>query len=277
MRLRLGEDADSRVDVLLDGRGGQAKASAFRVELIRNAPSIQDLATLWSETPQTYFAETRYEDWSVVAFLNRGVAFFVMGSGERTRPVFAVLTTPDNVKLLLQGLEDAPTEIEPYNPRIDPEDLIIQYDRVSVDLSTTGVDVRDRLRIQDDLAYDLERRLRASFLEYRRGGDGNLSGRVTARWDSRRQTLTIEVVLSASGNNLLGSVSASGSGEDRYTRVSERPLLRDDRLLRRAFDEAMRNLEDNFDAAVRRQRPPTREAIRNAEWLRRVNDATRRV
>ncbi len=275
LQVRTVEGTQVIVTALLNGRGTKALVTAIRLDYPGlSGPLMAVVTNSMGITPFERFAETRYEDWSVFAFEERGVVCFALNNGANTRVQMIVLMQPDRVPDLLRTLDKEPSEVEEYDPRIEDRDLRVDYGTVSVNLTGSSVDFRSKREYENDIRDDLERRGRSRYLDFYSQSNNVMSSTVTVRWDSRRETLTYSANLSVSGRNVLGNVSASGSASRTITRVRERPGINSSRDIRRVVEEARDDLERNFDTAVRRQRPPTKEEIRFAEWNRLVNEAT---
>lgn len=269
------EGAPMRVDALLDGRGGKAKVTAIRLEYPGVAPRVSELEAAMSEKSIAYYQPGRIEDWSVRVFPSRGIACFVFGEDEMQRTSVILLMQPTRLADLVSDLRRGErTAVEIYDPRFSDDDLLVEYRSVSVNVNGSNVDFRRKRDIEDDIDDELRRRSRARFMDYSSRGDATMSASVNVRWDEKRQTFTIDATISLSGRNALGNVSASGSASDRWTKVTTRPNIASSRDIMSVVEDARNELERNFDAAVLKQRPPTKEEIRRATWAQMVNRAT---
>lgn len=275
VRVRTVESAPYRIDALLDGRGDKAKVAALRLEFLGNAPTLEALEAAMGTKTLAFYPRQRFEDWSIRVFPERGIALFLLGEPPVARPAVALLMNPSRLADLTAGLLREPSDVEEYDPRFSDQELTITYGRVMVTLTGTNVDFQRKRDLEIDIEEELMGRSRARFLEYRRGSPIALNASVNVRWDTRRKTMTYDVSLGVSGRNVLGDVGASGSSSQSFSRIENRPLVRDMRTIGRLLDEARDELERNFDNAVLRQRPPSKEQIRNAIWADLTNRATR--
>ncbi len=268
-------DAPMRLDALLDGRGGKAKVTALRLEYPGRAPSVVELETSLQEKSVAFYAVDRYEDWSVRVFPSRGIAAFVMGEKEFMRTSLILLMQPTRLGDLVNSLRrEQPTPVTAYNPRFTDDDLLVTYGDISVSLTSSSVDFQRKRDVEDDIEDELRRRSRARFMDYSSRGAATMNASVSVRWDERRQTYTIDATVSLAGRNALGNVSASGNQSEKWTRIANKPRITSSRDILNVVDDARTELERNFDDAVLRQRPPTKEQIRAAQWAALINGAT---
>lgn len=270
LNVKVAEGTPFRVDALLDGRGDKAKVTALRLAYSGAGPSSDELSKILSERPERFYFEGRLEDWALDVFETRGIGLFVLND----RTSVALLVPPAKLDLLTQGLDSAPTDIEPYDPTFTDDQLLVEYGSIDVYLSGSKVNFRSKRDIENDIKDELTRRSRARYLDYDRRGKARMDARVDIRYDDRRQTFTIDVRLTVDGENALGRVSASGGESKRWAKVLEAPRINDSRMVLDVLEKARDDLEDEFDAAVRKQRPPTKEEIRTATWATLINRAT---
>ena len=276
LRLKIAERDLKRVDVLLNGRGAKATVSGFYLQYEPGkGPEIATLGKAISKEPMVGFPANRYEDWSVAGFADRGIFALCQNIGGKQIAEIVLLLAPEAAEYALRGWEAEPTRIEKYDPVITFEDLLITYGRASGSVSGSNVEFSRREDIEDDIQYELERSGRSRFLQYDRRGNAQVSGSLNVGWDKKRKEVTYSVTVSASGTNLLGNVTASGSAERTFRRMEEKPRVRSERFIIDLIRDARDDMERNFDSAVSRQRPPTATEIRYREWMKIVNDATK--
>lgn len=275
LRLMVAAPVEYRVDALLDDRGSKARLAAIRIEALGAGSTVKNLVQELGETPKQSFPIERFEDWSVFSFEKRGITVFAIGPNEMEVAKVIVMTHPIHVPQFLTSLTADKTQISEYDPKFSREDLTVRFDRPSVNIRTSNASVDRRSSVESDAQADLMRRTYGEFLRYDYSGSGTMSCNVDVRWDSRRRELNIEATVSASGRNALGDVRATGSDSRTWRDYDNRPNLRNPDVILNIIDNARRECEQNFDDAVRKQRPPSKEEIRNSVWNQIINSATK--
>ncbi|MBL8059756.1 MAG: hypothetical protein JNK63_03455 [Chthonomonas sp.] len=270
LNVKVVEGTPFRVDALLDGRGDKAKVTAIRLGYSQPVP-LTEILKPFPDEAVTYYHEGRIEDWNLSVIETRGIGIFALQGQAKV----ALLLPPAKLEELTAGLSMAPTEVLEYDPKFTDDELLVEYGDVGVTLTSSKINFRSKREIENDIEDELTRRSRAKYLDYNRSGRATLSARIDVRYDDRRQTLTIDAQLSVYGENALGKVSASGSDSSRWTKIVEAPRIESSRAILDIVEEARTDLERNFDAAVRRQRPPTKEEIRNQTWAQIIDRATK--
>lgn len=273
LNVKVIEGTPFRVDALLNGRGDKAKVTAIRLGYPEPGPVLEDYLKPLGQPSIPYFVTGRIENWQLDVIETRGIAMFSLDGRVRA----TLLLPPAKLDALTNGLTMAPTDVEVYDPKFTDQELLVEYGDIDVNLTSSKVNFRSKHDIERDIEDELTRRSRAKYLDYDRRGDATLDAQVDIRYDDRRQTLTIEVRLSVDGKNILGRVSASGSDSVRYAKVMEAPRIETSMQILDVLEDARDELEENFDAAVRKQRPPTKEEIRNAQWAQITDRATMKL
>lgn len=247
----------TRVDALLDGRGGSAVMRAIRVEFLGRDPNLMQLTDDWDERPEMYYQKGRTEDWHLEVFENRGVIAVVLGPEMRSNVECFILMDPNRVPIVTRQFADRPTPIE--RPRDPGEgwDGIVSYRFINVNATVD----RDRPDWINNRWIDtLEDSLKDEAKFYRgrqvRGNqsDGTLSVRVDGdsyRNGSSKYTVNLTLFTKTPYGDLTAFANESRSIEG-----NSRSRIVD--LLDRALDE----LDSNVGRQMKNYGPEPKDAAR---------------
>ena len=125
----------TRVDALLDGRGGNAVMRAIRVQFLGRDPNLMQLTDDWDERPEMFYQKGRTEDWHLEVFEKRGVIAVVLGPEMKSNVDFFLLMDPDRVPIVTRQFSDRPTRIErPADPG-EGWDGVVSYRWITANVS----------------------------------------------------------------------------------------------------------------------------------------------
>lgn len=264
--LVLSSDDQWRVDALLDGRGGDAKAIGLWFEAKRTKEANDLTKDLGSS--ETLYAMNRSSDWAVQAYPERGIALFVVHQGTRDFVEGVLLTDKDRILQLARGLKDSPTEEINLNLIFNQKDRRVFVQSFDLHLSRKNIDVGD-VRREERLLEDFARRRAMSRnILMDRVGDGRVS--ITVDIDFEKTNVSA----SLNGSNEVGAISGSGSASAKFNVANDVAYYRRDRVedaVLEALDEAFRAGE----RAISKQRPPTAEEDRKQMVYSVINSGVR--
>lgn len=246
--LVISNDEQWRVDALLNGRGGDAKAIAVWYEAKR-AVEFSDFTRDLGPAERS-FVRNRSSDWSVNAWPERGIAMFVTRDGNRDYVEGILLTDKDRILTMTRALEAQPTEILDLQAIFDRKDRRVFIRSFDVDISSKNINIGDQRREERFIQSFAERRWETRDILFGRDG-GTIS--ISINIDFEKTNVSV----SLSGKNEVGPVSGSGSSTARKFRVE-----RDVAQYRREYveDAVLDALTDAVRAAERAiagQKPPT--------------------
>lgn len=246
--LVISNDDQWRVDALLNGRGGDAKAIAVWYEAKR-AVDFSDFTRDLGPAERS-FVRNRSSDWSVNAWPERGIAMFVARDGNRDYVEGVLLTDKDRILTMTRALEAQPTEILDLQAIFDRKDRRVFIRSFDVDISSKNINIGDQRREERFIQSFAERRWETPDVLFGRDG-GTIS--ISINIDFEKTNVSV----SLSGKNEVGPVSGSGSSTARKFRVE-----RDVAQYRREYveDAVLDALSDAIRAAeqlIANQKPPT--------------------
>lgn len=246
--LVISNDDQWRVDALLNGRGGDAKAIAVWYEAKR-AVEFSDFTRDLGPAERS-FVRNRSSDWSVNAWPERGIAMFVTRDGNRDYVEGILLTDKDRILTMTRALEAQPTEILDLQAIFDRKDRRVFIRSFDVDISSKNINIGDQRREERFIQSFAERRWETRDILFGRDG-GTIS--ISINIDFEKTNVSV----SLSGKNEVGPVSGSGSSTARKFRVE-----RDVAQYRREYveDAVLDALTDAVRAAeqvIANQKPPT--------------------
>lgn len=246
--LVISNDDQWRVDALLNGRGGDAKAIAVWYEAKR-AVEFSDFTRDLGPAERS-FVRNRSSDWSVNAWPERGIAMFVTRDGNRDYVEGVLLTDKDRILTMTRALEAQPTEILDLQAIFDRKDCRVFIRSFDVDISSKNINIGDQRREERFIQSFAERRWETRDILFGRDG-GTIS--ISINIDFEKTNVSV----SLSGKNEVGPVSGSGSSTARKFRVE-----RDVAQYRREYveDAVLDALTDAVRAAeqmIANQKPPT--------------------
>lgn len=208
--IRLEAQGGVVIDVLLDGRGGEAKAQGIRLALT-SPPDLRRMGILYGDEPEVRYFKTRYEGKQLLVFPKSGV-FCYHAPGEDTTIWF--LVRPDRLQEELQDTSTKPTALSPVPDPGAGWDRVGRYGFTDVDVSISGNNrPRGISRLTEDrVEWRLDDALRSfgerNRVRYTPGESGRYDIEINGgKWDSRG---TADF-----------SVSASLSVDTPYGRVTE--------------------------------------------------------
>lgn len=259
------------VHVLLDGRGGKARAIGFALEL-PVAVKDSELTTQLGETPEKLYSSDRYGDYVYLYYPNRGV----LATGLAGEVSHAVLTSPKLAKVAAKPFSAEVTELRDREI-LERKERVIEVGDVDVSFSFTRMSLTRQSSAQNDIEEDIERWRFPRTIDWRRGSQGKIVVNVSGSFDRKKFTTSVSVSTRVEGTTHLGPVTGyanitntwkerEGSADPVWT--SPRPI---NRMIEDSLDDAIRSLNKNID----KQRVPSAREFAEAEWMRVINDAIR--
>lgn len=259
------DSANYRVDALLKGRGKDARLNGIRINYRGAEPSLEALCQDLPGAPAMFFPKTRYEDWAVAAYPQRGVAFFLDRASDHPVVEWALVSNPDTLLSALQGLGVESSEVVEY---VDPyRDLprLLELGTVSVSFHFDGIQAEDRDQDRDDLERAMKRMKAHDLVHYRSGKRGTFSLAIDASYtvkDGGRVRVTGDLEgFTNYGHVAVHSESArdlkkprSGENPPRYVRYMS------------IAEDVISDIEDKIREAIEAQGPPPIQSFRYADW-----------
>lgn len=99
------------IDAITSGRDKSEVIVGFWLRFIAPLSKQSELLANIADAPITFYSPERCTDWRVVALPERGIALFVQTEFERPVVAFALLTSPQRCKRMLDWLTRNPTPI----------------------------------------------------------------------------------------------------------------------------------------------------------------------
>lgn len=211
-----------------------------------------------------YFSTTRYEDWAVVAYPERGVLLFALGN----EVPMVLLGSPRRIAPTVGRMSTNAMPLGVYGEQFRFAARLLRYENVGVSFSLTKIKWSDENRARRHLTEDAQ-------AAYTGGG--------VLRYDPRATTGRYDISIDArynpdKGGSGTATVSISGVGPFgnlSTTRSADFSIDRgpDDRSLEetdcvRAAQRAMRLAERDLALQVLNQQPPPIQSARLADWDR---------
>jgi hypothetical protein len=259
-------DGTRRVDALLDGRGGDAKAIGLWIEP-KVATEVGDVIKELGDGERGYMTD-RSSNWSIAAFPDRGIAVFGVREGNREYVDGVLLSDPARIKQLSRSFDTGETKIIDLREifeRKDPRVFIRAFD---LSMTAKNIDVGDRNREEGLLESFASRRADTRNIVSGRGGDGTIN--VTVAIDFEK----VNVNVSLSGSNEIGKISASGSSSYKFRVERDVAYYRRDKVEDTVLD-ALNQALDSAENAIRNQKPPTPAEDRRRMEVIAINGAIR--
>lgn len=254
-----GERGGTRVEAVMQGRGGKALVQGFRLSW--NPPEAADRLTRGFPTaPILLYPRERYEDWAIAAYPDRGIALFVTHTERNPDVESALLCSPDALRAALRGYDDRRTDVVEYRDPYEGKPKVMEFGSVGVSYSVSGIKLLDERYDRDDFEREMQRL---------RGG-GTLRYRYGARSGSIRLSVSCSYNAAKGGRV---SVTARGEGSTHYGPVSadasnSREVGKGQTYLQYSSlaSGVLRELEDKLEYLISRQGPPPIESFRYSAW-----------
>lgn len=254
------DQADTDVEVLLDGRGDKARAAGILVRYERPR-FLKDLEGELGVSEPRYL-RGRWEDWRVAVFPARGIAAQVLRNDE----VIAVfLGAPERLASAVRTLDTEPVPVVRQPDPGEGWDRVVRFGRVTVDMDVKAknrpaeIANRDLDRIQDDATYDARRARGRGNIAYERGESGTYGLTIrSGDWNDKGKA-TVSVNANFRGESPYGEVTASAYASDT---VGDNYRNRIYRIIEKAMD----SLDQDVSNKVRRLGPPPIESQRQETW-----------
>lgn len=264
--LVISNTAERRVDALLDGRGGKAKAIGLWVTY-REPVELEDLTDgLGSST--VLYAKGRSSNWVVHLYQKAGIAVFALQGRNRTLVDGVLLTDPARARTLGRYLEEDPTPIRNLQDEFDRLDQTVNIRNFSLSFRSKNIKIDDGDREKRLLESFAERRFETRLIRYRSGNGGTVS--VTVNIDH----VKVEVSASLNGSNQIGTVSGSGSSSGKFRESNDFPYYRR-ALVEDLVIEALNRAVDSAESAIQKQRPQTEAEHRQIQLMELLSSSIR--
>lgn len=264
--LVISNDDQWRVDALLNGRGGDAKAIALWYESKR-AVEFSDFTRDLGPAERSYVRD-RSSDWSVNAWPERGIAMFVTQDGNRSYVEGVLLSDKERILTMTRGLEAQPTQILDLQAIFDRKDRRVLIRSLDVDINSKNINIGDARREERLLQSFAERRWETRDIMFGRDG-GTIS--ISVNIDFEKTNVSV----SLNGKNEVGSVSGSGSSTARKFRVDKDVAQYRRDYVEDAVLDALTDAVRAAERAVAGQKPPTPQDERRLAIYGTINGAIR--
>lgn len=266
LKIQVRKDAGAAVNVLLDGRGEKARATAIAIDF-KTGYEPTDLSGFDLERA---YVRNRSLDWHIAFDVDKGLGLFVVEGKVRS----ALLATPNRIRALVDRTSEEASELVAFRDEFKDIRSLGNIGYVDASASASGIDIRDDRDVERDLKNRFERFLRFSdWLNLRFGSRGRVS--VTARADySTSKGGNMSVNVSATVESAYGLIEGSGSGSDSLAKGSRNPRWYDARPFQDAMDEAYQVLIADLRGELRKRIPATPEAGARRDWRDRVLEST---
>jgi hypothetical protein len=189
------------IQALLDGTRGDSRLTGIRVVFGDDAPTLAALAKGQDAQPERFYAKTRYSDWNIAAYADKGLLLIASreeGADDDTVRV-ALLTQPRRAERALSRLSREPTPIKDIREEMKILSETIDVGTVELDSSAQGVSVSsyDVREVKEQIRDRAQR----SGVRVRDGEPGVLSMSLSVAWSEK------------DGGSVSASVTADGTVE----------------------------------------------------------------
>lgn len=223
--IRLEAENGIMVDVLLDGRGGDARAQGIRLALTA-PPDLRRMGILYGDEPEVRYFTTRHEAKQLLVFPKAGV--FCYHAPEEPHTVW-FLVRPDRLQAELENTSTKPTSIAPVPDPGKGWDRIGRYGFTDVDVYVSGSNrPRSISRLTEDrVEWRLDDALRSfgerNRVRYDPGDSGRYDIEINGdKWDTRgtaqftvSATLTVDTPYGRISESTYDSERCGGNLESR--------------------------------------------------------------
>lgn len=265
--LVLSNDDQWRVDALLNGRGGDAKAIAVWFE----AKKATEFSTFTRDLgpAERFYAANRSSDWSANTWSEKGIAMFVTREGNRDYVDGILLTDRARILTMSRGLRTDESSIIDLQAIFDRKDRRVWIRDFSVNINRKNINIGEVSREERLLESFAQRRFETRAIQFARDGSGSVSITVTIDFEKTN------VSVSLSGRNEIGSVSGSGSSTGRKFRVQNDVAEYRRDYVEDAVLDALSDAVQSAERAIDAQKPPTPAEDRRASIYAIVNGSIR--
>lgn len=203
----------------------------------------------------------------MIAYPRRGIALLDVRE-RRDRIPYALLTTPDRLGRMLNGMEDRAPRIEDIRDEFDRMSREVEIGTVTISLTKKDLEPRGGgSRFEDDYRFRARRDIDRGDIRYGAGNAGSVYISVSIYFRDGRDDNHVEVSAQLNGKNERGQVSAFGSGKRDLDRSENRAYRDVDSAISRAYQDAIDDMLDQADRNIRGQKPPSPADYRKLAWI----------
>jgi hypothetical protein len=251
-----------RIHALCSGK--EQPVSEVILSFPNGGPELSTLAASIGDAPKAFYPRTRYEDWRLTVWPDRGIVAFVLSTPAGAQAPVIALARPEEAARLTTFFSPNPTPVSRYvDPHAD-EPKVMGFGRVYVYYSVRGVRVnedRERLFWEERMRHATA----GGAMRYEVGAAGSYTATVTASYDPKKGG-NVSASCKITGSGPYGPVSGEGYASGSLSKGRDRPEIASTSAYTRAFSDAMRQAERDFETNMAKSGPPPIESFRLADW-----------